>query len=245
MEVIISIHAPRTGSDLALSKMSRTPLYFNPRSPHGERLTRRNTAPDCNNFNPRSPHGERQSPVSADTRFPINFNPRSPHGERLSAAFGAQLVSTFQSTLPARGATGCAGARCTVCSDFNPRSPHGERQKRNDLVARGLIFQSTLPARGATAVTDVERNDLRISIHAPRTGSDAHHETARRTPGDFNPRSPHGERRSTSRSPSRRGLFQSTLPARGATRDDAQIIAWCTEFQSTLPARGATGASTT
>ena len=78
----------------------------------------------------------------------------------------------------------------------------------------------------------------------------------------FNPRSLHGERLSCSLLPSASAAFQSTLPARGATRchcrrrytqaisihapctgsdrDDAQVIAWCTEFQSTLPARGAT-----
>ena len=61
------------------------------------------------------------------------------------------------------------------------------------------------------------RHSVRISIHAPRTGSDTFTKQFQFTGSDFNPRSPHGER-----------------------RDDAQIIAWCAEFQSTLPARGAT-----
>ena len=33
-------------------------------------------------------------------------------------------------------------------------------------------FQSTLPARGATVDTIVTSRKVRISIHAPRTGSD-------------------------------------------------------------------------
>ena len=78
-------------------------------------------------------------------------------------------------------------------------------------------FQSTLPARGATRWTRWTRRFLSISIHAPRTGSDAdgcaQGDSARsisihapRTGSDgvighkrfsqidFNPRSPHGER---------------------------------------------------
>ena len=56
----------------------------------------------------------------------------------------------------------------------------------------------------------------------------------------FNPRSPHGERRSTSTTSIRDGTFQSTLPARGATRSDVRRSRSAKQFQSTLPARGAT-----
>ena len=79
----------------------------------------------------------------------------------------------------------------------------------------GILFQSTLPARGATLLRGGQRIRRRISIHAPRTGSDAirlphflSHEfqstlpargATRPQPADahgshFNPRSPHGER---------------------------------------------------
>ena len=39
------------------------------------------------------------------------------------------------------------------------------------------------------------RRTLRISIHAPRTGSDLRRGLPERRAGYFNPRSPHGERR--------------------------------------------------
>ena len=44
----ISIHAPLTGSDSALSEYRRVMLYFNPRSPYGERQQVRmfETSPD-------------------------------------------------------------------------------------------------------------------------------------------------------------------------------------------------------
>ena len=60
---------------------------------------------------------------------------------------------------------------------------------------------------------------MAISIHAPRTGSDAPPAPGRpETSPYFNPRSPHGERHVTVVLPLGEGVFQSTLPARGATR---------------------------
>ena len=128
MAVVISTHAPRTGSDAnrrksslsvcvfqptlpargATSRIPRIVLqsrYFNPRSPHGERhQTARNMPASDVHFNPRSPHGERQNTPIVFNRI-FHFNPRSPHGERRA----------------------CRLATLVVC-DFNPRSPHGERR---------------------------------------------------------------------------------------------------------------------
>ena len=57
---LISIHAPRTGSDRTRRANITTFSDFNPRSPHGERLVHGDTARRQSDFNPRSPHGERQ-----------------------------------------------------------------------------------------------------------------------------------------------------------------------------------------
>ena len=57
--------------------------------------------------------------------------------------------------------------------------------------------------------------------------------------GNFNPRSPHGERRNAVGGGKECLKFQPTLPARGATMAD-EWKAWAEEFQPTLPARGAT-----
>ena len=89
----------------------------------------------------------------------------------------------FQSTLPARGATSAGEPRRYL-----------------------TIFQSTLPARGATVRRQPLRRVLRISIHAPRTGSDVF--------ADCNIR--------------RVTRFQSTLPARGATATyPARFLSLC------------------
>ena len=55
----ISIHAPRVGSDFIPIVLLPLRLYFNPRSPCGERLTVKTILYGKDNFNPRSPCGER------------------------------------------------------------------------------------------------------------------------------------------------------------------------------------------
>ena len=129
------------------------------------------------------------------------------------------------------------GIPCTMY--FNPRSPHGERPTASGDVAQPLKisihaprtgsdpqtlmdftpvpFQSTLPARGATPGRQWRSSARRISIHAPRTGSDG----------------------SAGGSRGIGCLFQSTLPARGATYS-LGLLPRILSFQSTLPARGAT-----
>ena len=83
----------------------------------------------------------------------------------------------FQSTLPARGATLLRAVDRKTYDNFNPRSPHGERLWRIRLACRSR----------------------RISIHAPRTGSDVKEEALCSNLRNFNPRSPHGERRQVSK----------------------------------------------
>ena len=56
-----------------------------------------------------------------------------------------------------------------------------------------------------------------ISIHAPREGSDNGEGLYIHSPKDFNPRSPRGERPSFGITIISKSPFQSTLPARGAT----------------------------
>ena len=122
----------------------------------------------------------------------------------------------FQSTLPMRGAT----LSVKLLS---------ERQR----------FQSTLPMRGATENPEQDDNEDDISIHAPHAGSDhVHLQLVFRHP-DFNPRSPCGERLTAIIAAAKTLPFQSTLPMRGATKED-MIESKPVIFQSTLPMRGAT-----
>ena len=60
MAVVISTHAPRTGSDVENAIYYKGYPDFNPRSPHGERRRKPWRVTGGRDFNPRSPHGERQ-----------------------------------------------------------------------------------------------------------------------------------------------------------------------------------------
>ena len=156
--------------------------------------------------------------VAFRQRLPCNFNPRSPHGERQEATSGA----------PAAG-------------DFNPRSPHGERptdgdaqapprkisihapRTGSDNSALGNVsihaqFQSTLPARGATNRRSSTPNQSNFNPRSPHGERHICDSAVKSADPHFNPRSPHGERPIAPQAPGAFRRFQSTLPARGATR---------------------------
>ena len=80
-----------------------------------------------------------------------------------------------------------------------------------------LVISIHAPRTGSDVFTAHTREGYIISIHAPRTGSDTSKCLLASPASDFNPRSPHGERRRGCGCNCLLGLFQSTLPARGAT----------------------------
>ncbi len=171
--------------------------------------------------------------------------------------------SLFQPTLPARGATGRQEWAYFRRNDFNPRSPHGERQKGPRFSIVPMIFQSTLPARGATSSFKCFPISSKFQSTLPARGATSWYGYYYAIDDYFNPRSPHGERpnllqyspeieRISIHAPrtgsdvlrGRHGSviisFQSTLPARGATKPYSPSHGLSLVFQSTLPARGAT-----
>ena len=151
-------------------------------------------------FNPRSPRGERPHSCAAYCREG-SFNPRSPRGERPYVQRVQELVRVFQSALPARGAMRSRPRAGRSTRRFNPRSPRGERPERE--AARQL--------------------GERVSIRAPRAGSDPAMPPMASWIFCFNPRSPRGERPAYREALLRQRVFQSALPARGATHIDKRI----------------------
>ncbi len=168
---------------------------------------------------------------------------------------------TFQSTLPARGATSPVGYQEFFIANFNPRSPHGERPTRAHGGWRTSYFNPRSPHGERQSQQPVE---LRLSYFNPRSPHGERHVLWCRLVirQDFNPRSPHGERLQRDYHGALDIVFQSTLPARGATvrhntglhsqgisihaprtgsdEDSAANLYQRIKFQSTLPARGAT-----
>ena len=145
----ISIHAPRTGSDVRhgfpVSPASKFQSTLPARGATGERAeTQMDSAISIHaprtgsDIKEHTKQPRRQISIHAPRTgsdcwaatcrgTPAHFNPRSPHGERQRRVPVYPLMFSFQSTLPARGAT-CRliGTRPNT-SNFNPRSPHGER----------------------------------------------------------------------------------------------------------------------
>ena len=239
--VVISIHAPRVGSDFTLSIVSVLFPYFNPRSPCGERQNINAIMVGKILFQSTLPvWGATENREQLQGRNP-DFNPRSPCGERQDVSvLSRKLRFQFQSTLPVWGATKFSGvALCKVefqstlpvwgatksrqvCIPWYRISIHAPRVGSDrsifDASRVSVTFQSTLPVWGATRARRGPRARLTIiSIHAPRVGSDFSPPPPSTIIYHFNPRSPCGERLFGINHSPFSSLFQSTLPVWGAT----------------------------
>ena len=214
----ISTHAPRTGSDQSRVKA----LRFVRISTHAPRTGSDSDYPALHgvsgHFNPRSPHGERpekppaaHQPPEISTHAPRTGSDLTRGGDERGGGMA------FQPTLPARGATYLRGSPALPA----PISTHAPRTGSDDVRVAG------------------NEQIVTISTHAPRTGSDTTTPEERALDSNFNPRSPHGERRAALVPCAVCQAFQPTLPARGATRPAVVLMLGCV-FQPTLPARGAT-----
>ena len=144
---------------------------------------------------------------------------------------------------PREGSDIIAKRRPRVVKYFNPRSPCGERPETQNAYKMQQDFNPRSPRGERPQRRCYPVTTAWISIHAPRAGSD---------------QTPDGATNGI-------GLFQSTLPVRGATtrvckkgrghnisihapragsdRPYRRGTPPSTEFQSTLPVRGATRAS--
>ena len=170
--VKISIHAPRTGSDVSQATYSCYERDFNPRSPHGERRFRALQGLAAFDISIHAP------------RTGSDLEPISKHKKHLISIHA-----------PRTGSDNFCKSACLSASDFNPRSPHGERLPREICEPVPVPISIHAPRTGSDRYHFFRRLSNVISIHAPRTGSDAATHSDRRSQSDFNPRSPHGERR--------------------------------------------------
>ena len=148
---LISIHAPRTGSDTPLSRLLGVVIYFNPRSPHGERRA------------PASGRGRRCSGISIHA-------PRTG-SDRADEKCGNRTEISIHAPRTGSDRTFMLYFFLPSISIHAPRTGSDHADEAAELISRP------------------------ISIHAPRTGSDGNTGSSKqRRQGDFNPRSPHGER---------------------------------------------------
>ena len=214
---------------------------FNPRSPHGERHEHPENQQPRLYFNPRSPHGERRWHFAAfcgTMRISIHA-PRtgsdrpggcrrappqeiSIHAPRTGSDNASHIFSRWRVNIsihaPRTGSDQNQLNQLQQAAHFNPRSPHGERLELVEKLVEEYKISIHAPRTGSDAKYRENREKHQISIHAPRTGSDSRGRCALTRCINFNPRSPHGERRVCAGHTLYKGKFQSTLPARGATR---------------------------
>ncbi len=169
----ISIHAPRVGSDTSPQSAEIVQLEFQSTLPvwgatdWDAQLCRTQEI---------SIHAPR---VGSDMRlhFFLYLGSISIHAPRVGSDLGclAQSVQLL---------------------DFNPRSPCGERPKEMEMLDAKDYFNPRSPCgeRLKRALLG-DHEAAKISIHAPRVGSDPPSRPAFKYFSNFNPRSPCGERR--------------------------------------------------
>ena len=154
----------------------------------------------ASNFNPRFPRGKRRGRGSNIVKL-IKFQSTLPAREATLSFRLKVLRDLFQSTLPAREATEAAFYFDVVHHDFNPRFPRGKRQSGSgDGCYIWRNFNPRFPRGKRLTMAGLKAGATAISIHASREGSDRHSQ------GQVGAEM----------------LFQSTLPAREATKYPGQ-----------------------
>jgi len=214
---LVSIHAPRAGSDLADNRTAELAEWFQSTLPARGATPDQSAAAVCQAVSIHAPRAGSDPSRMTPSQSAGGFNPRSPRGERLGATGELPRPCNVSIHAPRAGSDGRRRWKRRWPASFNPRSPRGERLAVILRKTRSHVFQSTLPARGATWPPARASCRDPVSIHAPRAGSDPSIVSPTTHSACFNPRSPRGERRGTLARPSRAMMFQSTLPARGAT----------------------------
>ena len=147
---VISIHAPREGSDLVH---------------HG--------LPVEHGISIHAPREGSDVEISFVVLVHLNISIHAPReGSDYRTAVYNTTAELFLSTLPARGATRSGAERHQRRCNFYPRSPRGERRERRLILRFEKDFYPRSP-RGERLQKPLQRDAGRaISIHAPREGGD-------------------------------------------------------------------------
>ena len=131
-------------------------------------------------------------------KYPLSlssyFNPRSPRGERPNEKPTGGGIEEISIHAPRVGSDGAVGRPLFELRYFNPRSPRGERRRERLRFATLSNFNPRSPRGERPCMVVMKELIPRISIHAPRVGSDFAGKYPLSLSSYFNPRSPRGER---------------------------------------------------
>ena len=168
-------------------------------------------------FNPRAPCGARRASPYGRYQRGCSFNPRAPCGARHQVTRPKPKPERFQPTRPLRGAT-------VSVQMWYPLKE----------------FQPTRPLRGATHQTQRQKQDCKVSTHAPLAGRDINFSfycliffVSTHAPLAGRDSTPKPEQAIDKK-------FQPTRPLRGATPLRKISLIRFLRFQPTRPLRGAT-----
>ncbi len=169
--MVVSIHAPRVGGDVATCGSGLSRRSFNPRPPRGGRPPVSATPTGWTAFQSTPPAWGATSRRSFLVGRKPCFNPRPPRGGRPHSEMGLAHADRFNPR-PPRGGRRTRKAQQSRLPGFNPRPPRGGRQRRNHLEVGFWL----------------------VSIHAPRVGGDLRVSRQPLHAESFNPRPPRGGR---------------------------------------------------
>ena len=171
-----------------------------------------------------------------------NFNPRSPHGERPASGWMTigRRISIHAPRTGSDGSTRAVSPLYGGISIHAPRTGSDTHHGRNRHPRRDISIHA--PRTGSDSEAYGAYESVMISIHAPRTGSDRTKRRKNHCLTDFNPRSPHGERRKSWCSISAVLPYFNPRSPHGERPEARLVLLGVQGFQSTLPARGATDA---
>ena len=130
LDSAISIHAPRTGSDKLSFGTDDINMFISIHAPRTGSDNKLQVAFTNTHIFQSTLPARGATPINADTNSFVKISIHAPRTGSDRRAVGIEFYNNngFQSTLPARGATASAQASTKASAHFNPRSPHGERQ---------------------------------------------------------------------------------------------------------------------
>ena len=169
---VISIHAPRGGSDWVLqdsrnrsrtfqstlpvggatkdNKMENLQIIISIHAPRGGSDSRLERKRSDLQISIHAPRGGSDGLDAYLGNKSYDFNPRSPWGERLVYSPALFPPSPISIHAPRGGSDSQIQFQTLYQQHFNPRSPWGERPIKVKKVTTSETFQSTLPVGGAT-----------------------------------------------------------------------------------------------
>ena len=125
----ISIHAPHTGRDPTTTReMPRTKGFQSTRPIRGATLLTKYMSSARSHFNPRAPYGARRT-QSRHQAVIKDFNPRAPYGARRKMLYNLVKIRYFNPRAP-YGARLSGDTATKEPKHFNPRAPYGARQQK-------------------------------------------------------------------------------------------------------------------